>query len=56
MEYVDINTIINDNYDSIKNKIYNWKKEEVSAIYKLALSALKKHTYNLEYNLLIHFY
>ena len=41
MSYVDINKLVNENYDAIKNKTYKWSDDEVRAIYKLAYNTLK---------------
>lgn len=43
MAYIDINKVVDDNYESIKNNTYKWSKDEINAIYKLAYNALKKY-------------
>ena len=43
MTYIDINKVVDDNYESIKNKTYKWKDNEIKAIYKLAYNALRQY-------------
>ena len=40
---INLVSLIKNNFDSIKNNTYEWKDEEVSAVYKLATAILLKY-------------